>query len=96
MVSVAAGTPTPEHATTDMSQAVVEGFSDTALASPSIQTLSPGQIGEEMLRVLSKLADAGRSDTAALSQAITDLRALGLEDFARRAALQALILLDDG
>lgn len=96
LVSVAAGKPAAEHATTDMSKAVVDGFSDTSPASPSIETLSNGQIGEEMLRVLSKLADAGRSDTAALSQAIADLRALGLEDFARRAALQALILLDDG
>ena len=46
-------------------------------------------------KVLGDLSDAGRGDHAALTRALIGLRRVGLEDIARRAALQHLILQAD-
>lgn len=96
LVSVAKGNPNPKFAATDIARAVLAGFDKAAPGSVNAATLDTGHIGETLLRVLSKLGDAGRGDTAALSTALADLKELGLEDFARRAALQALVILDAG
>ena len=60
------------------------------------ETSPPGRTGEALLRVLGRLSAAGRGDLNALQHALVDLRALGLEDVARRTALQALLLMDAG
>ena len=50
------------------------------------------QLGMAILRLLSMLHDGASGDTAALRDALATLRALGLEDTARRAALQIVLL----
>ncbi|MFK7876937.1 MAG: hypothetical protein AB8B71_14330 [Paracoccaceae bacterium] len=96
LTTLAAGQPDITLASTDMARAVAGALSASAKVSQDLIGLTPGQTGMAVLKVLARLSAAGRGDVAALSQALTDLRALGLEDAARRAGLQALILLDRG
>jgi hypothetical protein len=49
-------------------------------------------LGSAILQTIALLEDGARGDTAALRDAISTLRALGLEDAARRAALQTSLL----
>lgn len=56
--------------------------------------LAEGRLGEEILSVLIRLGGPG--DPRALAEGLASLRALGLEDIARRAALQSLLLARHG
>ena len=49
-------------------------------------------MGEAILRTLVLLDDGASGDPVALTQALATLRAFGLEETARRAALQILLL----
>jgi hypothetical protein len=54
--------------------------------------LDDGKLGEALLRAIA-LFDAGSDgDLRSVTDALTVLRAVGLEDVARRAALQLMIL----
>lgn len=96
LATVAAGRPDPDLAATDADRVVAAAFSDAAIPSERVAYVTGGTLGETLLVMLDQLSDAGRGDPGALSRALTDLRALGLEDVARRAALQYLILSDEG
>ncbi|MCB1395688.1 MAG: hypothetical protein H6898_08675 [Rhodobacter sp.] len=52
--------------------------------------LAQGRLGEEILRVLAQLGGPG--DPRMLAEGLTTLRILGLEDTARRTALESLLL----
>ena len=58
------------------------------------QRLATGALGSEILRTLTLLG--GPDDPRTLAEGLGALRAMGLEDFARRAALQALLLERNG
>lgn len=94
LASVAQGAPDPALASSAMARAVAGAFGPDAAPSERLRTLGPEDVGLALLEVLRLTAAAGRGDVAALGQALSDLRVVGLEDFARRTALQALILLD--
>jgi hypothetical protein len=96
LASVAAGQPDPALAGTDAEQAVADALSDTAIPSEEAAYVTAGTLGETLLLTLEHLSDGGRGDLSALAQSLTDLRAMGLEDMARRSALQYLILEDAG
>lgn len=96
LASVAAGQPDPALAGTEAEQAVAEAFSDAAIPSSEAAYVTGGTLGETLLIMLAQLSDAGRGDLGALTRALTDLRAIGLEEIARRAALQYLILEEAG
>ena len=79
-------TPAPNAA-----QAVAEAFNpDAKIPDATQNALTDGRIGEEMLRVLNLLG--GPSDPRALAEGLIALRQLGLEDIARRTALESLLL----
>ncbi len=72
--------------------AVFEGFTDAPPRADLIAGARQSRLGESIL-VLLDLLDAGANgDTHALRDALSTLRALGLEDTARRVALQSLLL----
>ncbi len=96
LASVAQGTPDPALAQSDMARAVAAAFGDAASPSAATGDVTPDKVGLVLLDTLATLADAGRGDLNALQTGLSDLRALGLEDIARRAALQMLILKDRG
>lgn len=58
------------------------------------ERLGEGRLGEEILTVLNRLGGPG--DPRALAEGLASLRALGLEDIARRTALQSLLLTRNG
>lgn len=89
LAAVAAGDTaalTPESA---VAGAITLGFapSTAALAQKGFS----GRLGEDILTALSQLEAGAAGDLSALSSALGQLRALGLEDTARRAALQILL-----
>lgn len=82
---------TPEPAN-PREEAVRAAFAGPAL-SESLAAL-PGEhrLGEALLRILTQMAAGLESDPLAVTEGLAFLRAVGLEDVARRAALQYLVL----
>ncbi len=74
-------------------QAIAEGFAATQAPAPMQQLLSEQRLGETILRTIQMIQRAAQGDPADLAAGLATLRNVGLEDTARRAALQ-LILLD--
>ncbi len=77
--------------TGEVAQAVGEAFAREALPAAETQDrLAEGRLGEEVLRVLIQLG--GPADPRMLAEGLSVLRYLGLEDIARRTALESLLL----
>lgn len=75
-----------------MARAIAPAFSDPVYAA-DIQTLvDQRRIGEAILTAISLVDQGLVGDTAKVSQGLAALRLLGLEDCARRTALQLMIL----
>jgi hypothetical protein len=76
-----------------MQVAILEGF--TASAPPDTMTslLAEQRLGEVILRTIQMLQRATQGELTGLADGIATLRSVGLEDTARRAALQ-LVLMD--
>ncbi|MEH6361726.1 MAG: hypothetical protein V7761_13475, partial [Amylibacter sp.] len=92
--SLAAGTPDFVLASTTLEKTIATAFSTTK-ASPEHQALlDQGKLGQAILVAANQLDHASIADTHDISGALSTLRAVGLEDTARRAALQLLILKD--
>ena len=71
--------------------AVAEAFSDEPpVSGATLARLASGRLGEVVLLTLISLGDA--SDPRVLTDGLATLRHIGLEDVARRAALQSLLL----
>lgn len=81
--------PAPDH----MGQAIAEGFSSTARPPIEVQRLlDSGQLGEAILRAMTLLNSGAQGNPADLSKALASFRAVGMEDTARRASLQLMLL----
>lgn len=77
----------------EVAQAVAIAFGpsqDAQLSDATRSRLDEGRVGEEILRVLIRLG--GPADPRQLADGLTVLRRLGLEDVARRTALESLLL----
>ncbi len=72
--------------------AIAAAFQAPSPRQDLLAAAKDSQLGVTILRTIALLEDGARGDTAALRDALSTLRALGLEDTARRASLQALIL----
>ncbi len=71
--------------------AVAEAFAEAPpVPEAALTRLSDGRLGEIVLRTLASLDNA--SDPRVLTDGLATLRHIGLEDVARRAALQSLLL----
>ena len=76
-----------------LTSALIDGFGSAAALSPAqSEMLANGQLGEMILQQLSDIGAAHQGDLARLGPALMTLRALGLEDIARRTALGLLVL----
>lgn len=71
---------------------IYDAFSDAAPRADLVAMVKQGRLGESILDVLRLLQTGARGNDKALRDALATLRALGLEDTARRAALQTLLL----
>jgi hypothetical protein len=72
--------------------AIYDAFNGAPPREDLMHAATEHRLGEAILRVLALLQNGAQGDTTALRSALSTLRALGLEDTARRAALQTLLL----
>ena len=91
--ALARGQPATAHAATPLEQAIQQGFAATTAPADMAALLAERRLGEVILRTIQLVQRAAQGDLAGLSDGLATLRAVGLEDSARRAALQ-LILMD--
>lgn len=92
LLSVAQGRPQAAGAVTPAQKAVLAGFTGTAAPRDARHLLDQGRLGQAILQAAQRLDRAGPEAPAALAGALATLRRVGLEDSARRAALQVLLL----
>ncbi len=92
LIGLTKGTPDIAHARTGQEQAIVRGFSASRPGRDQAALIRDGKIGEAILRAANQLDRARTGNPRLLADALATLRFLGLEDTARRAALQILIL----
>lgn len=79
----------------ELARAVAVAFApEPPLPEGMAERLSQGRLGEEILRILNQLGGPG--DPRTLTEGLAALRALGLEDIARRTALESLLLERNG
>ncbi len=89
---LAVATGKSARATTPAEQAVAAAFGG-ARTSPSFQAdLDASKLGEVILKAIELFHDSRDGDPSGITDALALLRQAGLEDSARRAALQYLIL----
>ncbi|MFU8834432.1 MAG: hypothetical protein ACNA7F_04090 [Roseovarius sp.] len=93
LTGIAAGQPEISHAETPLELAITEAFASTAAAPEHRPLIETGRLGEAILAATAQLDGApARAAPSATRASLSTLRALGLEDTARRAALQLLLL----
>lgn len=89
---LAQGTPKASLARTPDQKAIVLAFDSTAASPRDSALLEAGKLGEAILAAATRLDQTGPAASDDLTAALSTLRAVGLEDTARRAALQRLLL----
>lgn len=91
LLAVARG-EAPRPATEPLARAVAAGFDGRPAPERLAALAVEERLGEALLMVVSDVAQASDGDLERLPEALRFLRRAGLEDVARRAALQLLIL----
>ncbi len=93
LASVAGGAPMATVGLGGVAEAITRGFADPAMPPPEIQALlDAGQKGAAILKAMMLFDSGANGNPADLSNALASFRAVGLEDIARRAALQLMLL----
>lgn len=90
--AIAIGEGADEAPTAAVPRAVHDAFTTPTPSTELLELAKSERLGEALIATLGSLRDGARGDTRALREALSTLRALGLEDTARRAALQILLL----
>ncbi len=92
LIALARGFPQQVAATSAQEIAVQTAF-DRALPSPAMHILvADGKLGEALLRAIAQFNEGYVGDLRSVTQSLALMRSVGLEDVARRAALQLMIL----
>lgn len=94
-VAVAQGQPEKAPAPSPRARAIAQGFAGKPPAHLRA-LLEEKRLGEVILRAMSLAYQGHLGDDAALADALSTFRSIGLEDIARRTALQALLLTAEG
>ena len=92
LAAIAKGQPGTVFSADPMIAALQDGFRATGIPVRLQSLTSNRRLGEAMLRAITLFANGARGDLDELTDALAFFRAVGLEDVARRAALQLLIL----
>ncbi|WP_170769531.1 hypothetical protein [Ruegeria lacuscaerulensis] len=93
LAALAQGDPGRARSPSPLADAVAQGFAWAAPVPSDIETLlNNSQLGEAILEAMNLFAHGSRGNLVDLTAAIATLRRVGLEDTARRAALNLLIL----
>jgi len=92
LAALARGVPQEVRANTPDERAVQAAFNGAEPPAALADLIARGKLGEALLRNFASFSMAAEGDTASITDALATLRAVGLEDVARRAALQYLLL----
>ncbi len=93
LAALAQGDPQRAPSPTPLADAISQGFAWSAPIPSDIDgLLSNDQLGEAILETMQLFAHGARGNLVDLTAAIAAFRRVGLEDTARRAALQLMIL----
>ncbi|MEM6375299.1 MAG: hypothetical protein AAF686_03610 [Pseudomonadota bacterium] len=95
LASLAQGRPDPNLARSPGEQAVVAGFAATGASPDHADLLEAGRVGQAILLAALQLDRATPNALRDIEAGLATLRALGLEDTARRTALEILLLRKD-
>ncbi len=91
--AIATGDFSRAHPRGPLQEAIARGFADDAPLPPTESALlATGQLGSLLLRLPALMHSGSAGDHDDLTRALLILRHVGLEDVARRAALQTLLL----
>ena len=91
LVALAQGRP-GEAGNDSRAAAVREGFAATRAPARLANLVDDNRLGEAILRAMTLLSEGTLGDLDQVTDALALLRAVGLEDTARRAAIEFLIL----
>lgn len=92
LASVAAGTVPAGQTADGIEGAVLSAFTDAPPDADIVATAQSGALGAALLDAIALTHTGTAGDVAQLTTGLATLRALGLEDVARRTALQVLLL----
>ncbi|MBV1866810.1 MAG: hypothetical protein KUG69_02720 [Marinosulfonomonas sp.] len=92
LANIALGRPGPTTSGNQLEAAIQDGFRTIGIPVRLQSLTQQGRMGEAILRAMEMFENGARGDLDELTDALIYLRAVGLEDTARRAALQLLIL----
>ena len=92
LFAVARGAPQEVRVTGPMALAIQAAFQDTPPPTDLQNLLDQGQLGEALLRAIILFDTGFDGDPQAITSALSLMRAVGLEDVARRTSLQLLLL----
>lgn len=92
LLALAQGRPGDVIARGERAKAVQAGFADDAAPDRLSTLAASGKLGESLLRAIAIFNAGVAGDSSSITDALAFLRSVGLEDVARRAALQLLIL----
>jgi hypothetical protein len=85
----------PQSANSEMQSAIRAAFNGTTSSNSLILDAKQGQMGEAILNSMTNLVKSHYRDPAAVETTIAALRIAGLEDEARRIAIQVMLNLDE-
>lgn len=89
--AVALGVP-PAQSSDPQERAIADAFGDARPPLDLTVMLRQNRLGEALLHSIALFSRGANGDTVALTDALATFRKVGLEDVARRAALQVLLL----
>lgn len=96
LTGVARGLPATAAPYDDLSAAIAKGFGTTPAPADLLAMARSDRLGEAILRATEMIDTGLTGDLNKLAAGLAFLRSVGLEDTARRTALQALILENRG
>lgn len=91
LMGLARGAPERAQASTRIRQAIAAAWADADIPAPLQRQLEDGRLGEVILRAMELFAQGADGEMRHVTEALTTLRSVGLEDTARRAAFQLLL-----
>ena len=92
LAAVARGSAPPQRQRDPLLGAIAQGFATVALPDRLAPLLQSRRLGEAILSAMALVASGSQGNAPDLRDGLTGLRALGLEDTARRAALHILLV----
>lgn len=92
LVALAQGRPTTALATTDRAQAVRDGFDGGEPSAEFANLMNEDRLGEAILTAVDRFTQGAEGDLEQITRALRFFRSVGLEDTARQASLQFLLM----